>query len=108
MRVPPPEVLATWPAPNYVDPETRGPTLLIAELTIMPLAFVVLALRLYCRIIKVRNSGWDDWLMVIAMVRIQEEHEIKCLTQPSSSVLMLRFASFLPTSFTDGAYMSGI
>lgn len=68
MRVPPPEVKATWPAPNYVDPETRGPALLIVEVTILPIALVVLLLRLYVRCILLKNSGWDDWLMVVASV----------------------------------------
>ncbi|KAG7284914.1 hypothetical protein NEMBOFW57_009529 [Staphylotrichum longicolle] len=41
MRSPPPEILATWPKPNYVNPETRGPALAIVELTaIVRLGFV--------------------------------------------------------------------
>lgn len=69
MRVPPPEVKATWPKPNYVNPETRGPALLIVELTILPLALIILILRLYVRTMLLKNSGWDDWLMVGAAVR---------------------------------------
>lgn len=69
MRIPPPEVVASWPTPNYVNPVSRGPALLIAELTIMPLALIALTARLYCRIVKVRSPGGDDWLMIAAMVR---------------------------------------
>lgn len=69
MRSPPPEVMATWPTPNYDDPETRGPALLIVELTIMPIAVLSLLARLYVRFFKVQKSGLDDWLMVAAMVR---------------------------------------
>jgi len=68
MRLPPPEVKATWPKPNYIDPETRGPALLIVELTVLPIALIVLVLRLYVRCIVLKNSGWDDWLMVCAAV----------------------------------------
>jgi len=68
MRIPPKEIKATWPAPNFVDPETRGPDLIIVELTVLPLAALVLALRLYVRIGMLHKSGWDDWLMVAAAV----------------------------------------
>ncbi|KAM5386887.1 hypothetical protein ACJZ2D_000180 [Fusarium nematophilum] len=70
MRNPPPEVVATWPQPNYDDPEHRGPALLIVELTIMSIAIITLLARLYVRIFKVNKSGLDDWLMLAAMVSI--------------------------------------
>ncbi|KAK0642156.1 hypothetical protein B0T16DRAFT_462161 [Cercophora newfieldiana] len=68
MRVPPKEVKDTWPARNPIDPETRGPALLIVELTVLPLALIVLLLRLYVRTMLLKNSGWDDWLMIAAAV----------------------------------------
>jgi len=68
MRFPPPSVIATWPPANHVNPENRGPALLIVEFTILPVALICLALRLYVRIFVVRRSGWDDWLMVGAAV----------------------------------------
>ncbi|KAK5652383.1 hypothetical protein OQA88_10575 [Cercophora sp. LCS_1] len=68
MRVPPPEILATWPPANYVDPETRGPALMIVELTVLPLAIIILAMRLYVRGVMLRTTGWDDWLMIAATV----------------------------------------
>ncbi|KAF4987909.1 hypothetical protein FDECE_15250 [Fusarium decemcellulare] len=74
MRNPPPEVMATWPRPNYDDPEHRGPALLIVEVTIMSVAILTLLARLYVRIFKVNKSGLDDWLMLAAMV----------ITRPSS------------------------
>ncbi|KAK4446895.1 hypothetical protein QBC34DRAFT_304216 [Podospora aff. communis PSN243] len=67
-RTPPPEVRATWPPPNFVDPETRGPALLIVELIVLPISLLVLLLRMYVRCIVLKNSGWDDWLMVAASV----------------------------------------
>ena len=56
MKVAPPEVKATWPKPNYVNPETRGPALFIVEVTILPPALIVLLLRLYVRTIGLKNS----------------------------------------------------
>ncbi|KAJ4257591.1 hypothetical protein NW762_008716 [Fusarium torreyae] len=68
MRNPPPEVVATWPRPNYDDPVHRGPALLIVEVTIMSVAILTLLARLYVRIFKVNKHGLDDWLMLAAMV----------------------------------------
>ena len=69
MRLPPPDVVATWPAPNYINPETRGPALIIVELIMLPLATICLALRLYVRFKLLNTSHWDDWMMVGAAVR---------------------------------------
>jgi len=68
MRFPPPEVIATWPTPNYIDPVKRGPALIVVELTILPIALICLALRLHVRINIVNRVGWDDWLMVASTV----------------------------------------
>ncbi|UPL03484.1 hypothetical protein LCI18_014418 [Fusarium solani-melongenae] len=68
MRNPPPEVMATWPHPNYDNPDHRGPALLIVEVSIMSVAVLTLLARLYVRIFKVNKSGLDDWLMLAAMV----------------------------------------
>ncbi|KAK3389762.1 hypothetical protein B0H63DRAFT_390514 [Podospora didyma] len=68
MRLPPAEVRMSWPKPNYIDPETRGPGLLIVELTILPAALICVILRLYVRLCVLKKSGIDDWLMVIAVI----------------------------------------
>ncbi|KAF5666368.1 integral membrane protein [Fusarium heterosporum] len=68
MRNPPLDVVVTWPQPNYDNPEHRGPTLLIVEITIASVAILTLLARLYVRIYKVNKSGLDDWLMLAAMV----------------------------------------
>ncbi|OCK95000.1 uncharacterized protein K441DRAFT_686994 [Cenococcum geophilum 1.58] len=39
MRFPPPEVIASWPAPNYAHPVNRGPILLIVELITLALMY---------------------------------------------------------------------
>ncbi|EGS17171.1 uncharacterized protein CTHT_0064860 [Thermochaetoides thermophila DSM 1495] len=68
MRLPPPEVMATWPKPNYVNPETRGSTLIVVEILTLFLAVTCVALRLYVRIVMMRKTDWDDWLMVGASI----------------------------------------
>ncbi|OCL06638.1 hypothetical protein AOQ84DRAFT_343030 [Glonium stellatum] len=68
MRFPPPEVLASWPPANYKNPVTRGPALMIVDLTILPFALVCVGLRLWVRIGWLHKSWWDDWLMVAAAI----------------------------------------
>ncbi|GFF22079.1 hypothetical protein IFM61606_01218 [Aspergillus udagawae] len=67
MRLPPPEVLATWPIPNYVDPPTRGNGALIVNIVCLSFAFVVTLLRLYTRLKITYSPGLDDVLIVIAL-----------------------------------------
>ncbi|KAI1497962.1 hypothetical protein F5X99DRAFT_395233 [Biscogniauxia marginata] len=68
MRTPPVEVMLGWPKPNYVDPITRGPALIIIQLIVCPLALICLALRLWVRMRRLKRCWWDDWLMVAAAV----------------------------------------
>lgn len=78
MRVPPPEVVASWPPANYVDPERRGPALMIVELTVLPFAIIILAMRLYVRGFMLHTTGWDDYLMVTATVRPSSPSSLFC------------------------------
>ncbi|KAI1341336.1 hypothetical protein F5Y15DRAFT_414450 [Xylariaceae sp. FL0016] len=66
MRYPPLDVMLSWPDPNYINPENRGPALLIVELTILPLALICLALRLWVRIRMLQRFWYDDVLMIAA------------------------------------------
>lgn len=68
MRIPPASVEASWPTPNYVNPETRGPLLLRVESTLLVLSVIVVSLRAYVRGRMIRNFGWDDWFIFMAMV----------------------------------------
>src|ERR1700753_1703687 len=63
-----PEVVAQWPKPNYVNPETRGPVLYIVNGTFFFLASVVVVTRLYSRIFIRRWFGLDDALILVAWV----------------------------------------
>ncbi len=79
MRRPPPEVLASWPKPNYIDPETRGPALIIVVVLALSISVICLGLRLYVRARIQRNIHWDDWLMIAGAVRISTH-----ITSPSN------------------------
>ncbi|KAF3799355.1 hypothetical protein GCG54_00001397 [Colletotrichum gloeosporioides] len=68
MRFPPLEVVKSWPPPNHIDPEERGPALLIIESISLSIALICLLLRLYVRVFMMRKSWWDDWLMVGAAI----------------------------------------
>lgn len=68
MRSAPPEVVATWPKPNYVNPEVRGPDLIIAGLVTLVFAIISVVLRMYVRLRIMRKTDWDDWFMVLASV----------------------------------------
>ena len=68
MRDPPPDVVASWPRPNYVNPEYQGPQLAIVGILLLVLSTSVLCLRLWVRMRMKKTAGWDDWLMVLAMV----------------------------------------
>ncbi|KAL2264210.1 hypothetical protein VTK26DRAFT_486 [Humicola hyalothermophila] len=67
MRLPPPEVVATWPEPNYTNPEARGPGLIIVEFFTLAIALVSVCLRLYVKFQR-SKMGWDDLFMVAAAV----------------------------------------
>lgn len=69
MQLPPPEVLLSWPLPNYVNPVTRGDAALIVNIVTMAVAAVVTCLRVYTRLRITYTPGLDDILIVISLVR---------------------------------------
>ncbi|KAL2003971.1 hypothetical protein VTN02DRAFT_1267 [Thermoascus thermophilus] len=68
MKLPPPDVLATWPKPNYVDPVTRGDALLIVNIVSISLSFSVVLLRIFTRLRITGSFGTDDALIIAAML----------------------------------------
>lgn len=68
MRLPPLEVMAQWPTPNYIDPATRGHGAMIVSTVTMSLAFVVVMLRLYTRFRVTYSAGVDDILIVFGLM----------------------------------------
>lgn len=41
---------------------------MIVELTLLPIAMIVVFLRLWVRIAWLKKSWWDDYLMIVALV----------------------------------------
>jgi hypothetical protein len=65
---PPLEVIALWPAPNFVNPEGRGRVTSIIAGVLSPITFFMVFARLWVRFYLQRNVGLDDWLMIAAIV----------------------------------------
>ena len=64
----PPEVVASFPAPNYVDPETHGPGLIVIACLLSSVAVLVVGARLYARFCITKAPGIDDALIVLALI----------------------------------------
>jgi hypothetical protein len=65
---PPLEVIVSWPPANLVNPETRGTVTSLIAGVLSPFTFFIVFARLWVRFRLQRNAGWDDWLMVAALV----------------------------------------
>lgn len=63
----PPEVIASWPTPDYVNPPTRGPGLEVVSIFFSLLGLAVVAARIYSRLLITRAPGWDDFLIVVGL-----------------------------------------
>ncbi|TGO85274.1 hypothetical protein BPOR_0413g00010 [Botrytis porri] len=68
MQLPSPEILASWPVPNYTNPITRGNGVLIVTSILFPLALSMIIIRLYTRLVMSKSFGLDDWLIIAAML----------------------------------------
>ena len=64
----PVSVLLSFPAPNYVDPVTRGPSLVVVNAIFIALVTVIVLARLYTRIFIKRWFGSDDVFIILAFV----------------------------------------
>ena len=71
MKLPPLSVIAEWPTPNYVDPESTGAGLLIANCVMLAVTSLVVSIRIYTRLRITKNLGWDDIFILVAMVSLQ-------------------------------------
>ena len=63
------EIIASWPAPNFKDPVTRGSALTVVNVIFITLVVVVAALRFYTRLRITKSFGLDDWIIGISLVR---------------------------------------
>ncbi|KAI0167951.1 hypothetical protein BJ166DRAFT_244331 [Pestalotiopsis sp. NC0098] len=55
-----------WPEPNYINPQTRGPTAKILFCILVPLSTVIVLLRIWTRHFISKTFGLDDVLMLLA------------------------------------------
>lgn len=60
--------IATWPDPNYINPQTRGHGIIIASIIFGTICPIVTGLRLYTRVFITRTSGADDVMILLATV----------------------------------------
>lgn len=63
-----PEVIASWPAPNYVDPDDRGPGLIYVCIIFNVISTILCAARVYSRVFITKALGVDDFLIVCGQV----------------------------------------
>ncbi|TVY59034.1 hypothetical protein LCER1_G000618, partial [Lachnellula cervina] len=68
MQLPPPEVLAALPKPNYVDPVTRGDAKVIVNVVLFTILLSFLGLRIYTRTYLRKFFGTDDILILVALI----------------------------------------
>ena len=63
-----PDQIASWPAPNYVNPESRGPIVLGLATPSMVLVVIFTGMRFYGKGVLRQALGLDDWIMLAAAV----------------------------------------
>ncbi|KKK14801.1 hypothetical protein ARAM_006380 [Aspergillus rambellii] len=68
MQLPPAEVLASWPEPNYINPITRGHSVLIVSIVCSALATIVTGLRIFTRVKITCTAGMDDLLIILGLL----------------------------------------
>ncbi|KAJ8133286.1 hypothetical protein O1611_g350 [Lasiodiplodia mahajangana] len=68
MKIPPVEVVASWPRPNYRDPESRAPAGQIIGSILLALVTIIVAIRLYSRKRLTNGFGLDDTFICLAYV----------------------------------------
>jgi hypothetical protein len=67
----PTSIILSWPKPNYVDPVTEGPALMLVGIILSGIAILLVAARIYSRLFITRAPGIDDLLILVSLVRKQ-------------------------------------
>ena len=65
---PPLSVIESWPKPNYINPDTKSSALTVIVIILLVVVPVVVAARLWARVVILKKPGWDDGLVLFAMV----------------------------------------
>jgi len=68
MLLPPKSVQETWPAPNYINPVTRGPAVVIVNTVLITLCIIIVVLRVYVRVYIKKWFGLDDVFIIFALL----------------------------------------
>lgn len=90
----------SWPAPNFIDPQSREWIVIGVEAPLTFLAAVVVVARFYARTCIKRVLGWDDWLMMAAMVLSTITTILHCLATQYAAGLHIwdiRYSWVAPT-----------
>ena len=64
----PPEVVASWPTPNYISPEERTWGAPVALSILLVVTLLVYVARMWARLTMTKNAGVDDILISISMI----------------------------------------
>jgi hypothetical protein len=68
MEPPPLSVIKSWPAPNYINPETRGNANIILNIVLYALLLFFIGLRIFTRTYLRSSFGADDVFMLLALI----------------------------------------
>lgn len=64
----PPEVIASWPTPNYISPEERTSAAPVVLSILLVVTLLVYVARMWARLTMTKNAGLDDVLISISMI----------------------------------------
>lgn len=64
----PPEVIASWPTPNFVNPDDRGPALVYVCIIFTVIGTLLVTARIYSRLFITRAPGVDDFLIICGLL----------------------------------------
>jgi hypothetical protein len=89
-----PEEMANWPAPNFVNPESRAGVVYGLTAPTLALVIVFTFARFYGKGILRQALGLDDWMMLIAAVRFfylstRVADSVKVFSIPVSAIAMI-------------------
>jgi len=68
MRDIPSSVLHSWPKPNYIDPETRGDSIIIISTVFLAAVVTAVTFRIFTRLIVKKAFGLDDVFILLSLV----------------------------------------
>ncbi|EKD15373.1 uncharacterized protein L3040_001740 [Drepanopeziza brunnea f. sp. 'multigermtubi'] len=100
MQMPPASVIASWPAPNYVDPDTRGNANVILNIAFYVILICFVVLRVFTRTHLNNAFGADDVLILCAMVPTTGFFIISVLKD--TKYLWIRHTYDIPPSYVVG------